>query len=267
MGLFLADVQLQLFRVNERFARVYGKPVEEYRGRTPYDFLPRVEADRLAAALRQVLDSGDPVLDMQVVGSSPVAPGRRRFSISLYRLHDADRAPIGIAGVATDVTIRQRAEREAAHTRRDLALLNEAGARIGNSLDLEITARQLLDVAVPHFCDLAAVDLYQALLTGDDDPVGSADGSAELRRVAVASAVSNGPESLGGEFAVMLSDVHRYPFGSTAAKALRTAQVQTVRTTCRHRGARRARRRHGRRALGARRGGGPVHPGGADGGP
>ncbi len=230
MGLFLADTRLQLFKVNERFARVYGKPVEEYRGRTPHDFLPRVEADRLAAALRQVLDSGDPVLDMQVVGSSPVAPGRRRFSISLYRLHDADRTPIGIAGVATDVTIRQRAEREAAHTRRDLALLNEAGARIGNSLDLETTARQLLDVAVPHFCDLAAVDLYQALLAGDDDPIGSADGSAELRRVAVASAVSGGPESLGGEFAVVVGDVHRYPFGSTAAKALRTAQVQTIRT-------------------------------------
>ncbi|MDI5967524.1 SpoIIE family protein phosphatase [Streptomyces sp. SL13] len=231
MGLFLADTRLKLFRVNERFARVYGKPVEEYRGRTPHDFLPRVEADRLAAALRQVLDGGDPVLDMQVVGTSPAAPGRRRFSISLYRLHDGLRSPIGVAGVATDVTIRQRDEREAAHTRRDLALLNEAGARIGGSLDLESTARQLLDVAVPHFCDLAAVDLYQALLAGDDDPIGSADGSAELRRVAAASAVSSGPESLGGEFAVLVGDVHRYPFGSTAARALRTAQVQTVSTT------------------------------------
>lgn len=228
MGLFLADTRMRLLRVNERFATVYGKPIEEYRGRTPYDFLPRVEADRLTAALRQVLDSGDPVLDMQVVGSSPVSPGRRRFSISLYRLHDTDRAPIGIAGVATDVTIRQHAEREAAHTRRDLALLNEAGTRIGNSLDLEITARQLLDVAVPHFCDLAAVDLYRELLGGDDDAVGSADGSAELRRVAVASAVSGGPDSMRGEFAVVLGEVHRYPFGSIAARALRTAQVQTV---------------------------------------
>ncbi len=231
MGVFIAGTDLRLLRVNERFAKVYGKPAAAYRGRTPHDFLPRVEADRLTAALRQVLDGGDPVVDMQVVGTSPVSPGRRRFSVSLYRLHEgADRRAVGIAGVATDVTIRQRAEREAAHTRRDLALLNEAGARIGNSLDLETTARQLLDVAVPHFCDLAAVDLYQALLTGDDDPVGSADGSAELRRVAVASAVSGGPERIGGEFAVVVGDVHRYPFGSTAARALRTAQVQTVST-------------------------------------
>jgi PAS domain S-box-containing protein len=230
MGLFLADADLKLCRVNERFARVYGKPPEEYRGRSPHDFLPRVEADRLLAAGRQVLQDGGPVLDMQVVGTSPAVPGRRRYSMSLYRLHDHRDRPIGIAGVATDVTIRQRAEREAAHTRRDLALLNEAGARIGNSLDLETTARQLLDVAVPHFCDLAAVDLYQALLKGDDDSAGATDGSAELRRVAVASAVSGGPESLGGEFAVVLGQVHRYAFGSTAARALRTAQAQTVST-------------------------------------
>ncbi|MEU6171042.1 SpoIIE family protein phosphatase [Streptantibioticus parmotrematis] len=234
MGLFLADADLRLFRVNERFAQVYGRPAEDYPGRTPHDFLPRVEADRLTAALRQVLDSGDPVLDMQVVGSSPVHRGRRRFSISLYRLHDADGAVIGVAGVATDVTTAQRAEREAAHTRRDLALLNEAGARIGNSLDLETTARQLLDVAVPHFCDLAAVDLYKALLSGDEDPVGTGDGSAELRRVAGASAVSGGPEELGGDEgdgAVPVGAVHRYAFGSVAARALRTGQVQSVSTS------------------------------------
>jgi PAS domain S-box-containing protein len=229
MGLFLADTDLRLIRVNERFAHVYGKPAQDYPGRTPHDFLPRVEADRLTAALRQVLDTGEPVVDMQVVGTSPGTPGRRRWAISLYRLTDPGGRPSGVAGVATDVTIRQRAEREAAHTRRDLALLNEAGTRIGNSLDLETTARQLLDVAVPHFCDLAAVDLYQALLTGDEDPVGSSDGSAEVRRVAGASAVSGGPDSLGVEKgSVSVGAVHRYPFTSPAAKALRTAQIQVL---------------------------------------
>jgi serine phosphatase RsbU (regulator of sigma subunit) len=57
--------------------------------------------------------------------------------------------------------------------RRALALLNAAGARIGNSLDLETTARELLDVAVPQFCDLASVDLYESVLAGDEPrPVG-----------------------------------------------------------------------------------------------
>ncbi|MGP3985290.1 ATP-binding SpoIIE family protein phosphatase [Streptomyces sp. 3N207] len=120
--------------------------------------------------------------------------------------------------------------------RRALALLNAAGARIGNSLDLETTARELLDVAVPQFCDLASVDLYESVLAGDEPrPVGpsvpedtedagfhQADtvrregpevrlaselprrrrgpiGSprGELRRVAFASAVSNTPYGYG----------------------------------------------------------------------
>ncbi|WP_369203003.1 SpoIIE family protein phosphatase [Streptomyces sp. PU-14G] len=120
--------------------------------------------------------------------------------------------------------------------RRALALLNAAGARIGNSLDLETTARELLDVAVPQFCDLASVDLYESVLAGDEPrPVGppgpdDADGfgdtgpargigaapghtprpelprrrreplgapRGELRRVAFASAVADAPYALG----------------------------------------------------------------------
>ncbi|MCZ9341593.1 PAS sensor protein, partial [Streptomyces sp. TRM76130] len=95
--------------------------------------------------------------------------------------------------LGTDITARRAAAREAAAARRNLALLNDAGARIGTSLDLETTARELLDVVVPGFCDLATVDLYQGLLTGDETPPGLADGSAELRRVAYASAVADVP--------------------------------------------------------------------------
>ncbi|MDX6311311.1 MAG: hypothetical protein QOF44_775 [Streptomyces sp.] len=244
MGFVLFDTDLKLLRVNERFADTFGRPVKDYRGRTPYDFLSRVEGDRLTAALRQVLESGDPVLNMMLVGtagdrSDPGGGGqssRRRWSMSLYRLHGGSGRPIGVAGLAQDVTGRQRAEREAAHTRRNLALLNEAGRRIGSSLDLEKTASELLDVAVPHFCDLASVDLYQSQLSGEEGPVGTADGSGEIRRVAFASAVSDAPVGLlppvkeGEDPApagpVSVGAVHRYPFSSPFASALRTAQTQ-----------------------------------------
>jgi PAS domain S-box-containing protein len=248
IGFFLVDAGLRMLRVNERFASTFGKTVADLRGTTAHDLLPRVEADRLSASLRQVLDSGEPVFDMQVVGTVPSAPGRRRWALSLYRLHSGSGRPIGVAGLAIDVTGRKRAEREAAHARRNLALLNEAGARIGNSLDLETTARELLAVAVPHFCDLASVDLYQALLRGEDllDAVGgggTADGSGELRRVAFASAVGDGraPASLpslgrgpssrpGAEGGppVQVGGLHRYPFSSQCAQALRTAQTRTL---------------------------------------
>lgn len=235
MGFVLFDTRLRLIRVNERFATVFGRATDGHRGRGPHDFLSRVEADRLSAALRQVLETGDPVLDMPLVGTVPGDPARRRWSMSLYRLHSGSGRPIGVAGLAMDVTGRQRAEREAAHARRNLALLNEAGARIGTSLDLETTARELLDVAVPHFCDLASVDLYQALLSGAEDLTGTTDGSGEVRRVAFASAVSDAPVVMAGDDDVIPADgpvqvgaVHRYRFSSASARALRTAQPQVL---------------------------------------
>ncbi|AOP49979.1 PAS sensor protein [Streptomyces lydicus] len=233
MGFTLFGTDLKLLRVNERFATVFGGPASKYRGCTPYDFLPRSEADRMTAALRRVLDTGEPVTEMQLVGLVAGEEERRRWSVSLYRLHGASGRPIGVAALAADVTGRRRAEREAANARRNLALLNEAGARIGNSLDLETTARTLLDVAVPQFCDLASVDLYQGLLAGDEAPPGMSDGSAELRRVAFASAVSDAPfaDAAGGSpegTPVAVGAVHRYPFNSPCAGALRTAQAQII---------------------------------------
>ncbi|WPO71648.1 SpoIIE family protein phosphatase [Streptomyces sp. KN37] len=222
-GFLLFGTDLRVQRANRRFAAVFGGGTEDHRGRTVHDYLPRHEADRMAAALKRVLETGDSVTDMQIVGPAPGSNDRRHWSINLYRVHSGSGRPIGVAGIGTDVTRRHAAAREAAHARRNLALLNEAGARIGNSLDLETTARELLDVAVPGFCDLASVDLYQGLLAGDETPPGLADGSAELRRVAFASAVADAPFPEGGA-PVDVGAVHRFAFTSPCADALRAAR-------------------------------------------
>ncbi|WP_405887827.1 SpoIIE family protein phosphatase [Streptomyces sp. NBC_01136] len=226
-GFLLIDTDLRVRRVNKRFASVFGGNVEGHRGRTVHDYLPRSEAERVAATLRRVLETGNSITDMHVTGFVPGSDERRHWSINLYRVHSGTGRPIGVAWLGTDITSRRAAAREAAAARRNLALLNEAGARIGNSLDLETTARELLDVVVPGFCDLATVDLYQGLLAGDETPRALADGSAELRRVAFASAVSDAP-FVGGPAPVAVGAVHHYPFNSTCADALRTARPQHV---------------------------------------
>ncbi|GLF94444.1 SpoIIE family protein phosphatase [Streptomyces yaizuensis] len=242
-GFLLFGTDLRVRRANQRFATVFGGAVDDHRGRTVHDYLSRSEADRMDASLRRVLETGEPAIDLQIVGAPPGGTERRHWSINLYRVHSAGGRPIGVAGVGHDVTRRQVAAREAASARRNLALLNEASARIGNSLDLETTARELLDVAVPGFCDLASVDLYQSLLTGDEAPPGRWDaprsgsyggGSAALRRVAFASAVSDSPlittpgcGSRGGT-PTAVGEVHRYTFNSPCANALRTARVQFI---------------------------------------
>ncbi|MFI1657632.1 SpoIIE family protein phosphatase [Streptomyces sp. NPDC020472] len=241
-GFLLFGTDLTVKRANRRFATVFGGEADDHRGRTVHDYLGRAEADRMTTALRKVLETGESVTDFQIVGAAPGARDRRHWSINLYRVHSGSGRPIGVAGLGIDVTRRHNAAREAASARRNLALLNEAGARIGNSLDLEATARELLDVAVPGFCDLASVDLYQGLLTGDEAPpgrwgnshdVGYGAGSAELRRVAFASAVSDTPlrtdEGNGpGPVPIEVGAVHRYPFNSPCAGALRTGRIRTV---------------------------------------
>ncbi|MFJ1745268.1 SpoIIE family protein phosphatase [Streptomyces sp. NPDC088116] len=241
-GFMLFGTDLRMQRVNDRFATVFGGAAGTHRGRTVYDYLSRPEAERMAGALARVLKSGEAVSDLQIVGTVPGESERRHWSVDLYRVHSGSGRPLGIAGVGTDVTRRHIAAREAASARRNLALLNEASARIGNSLDLETTARELLDVAVPGFCDLASVDLYQSLLTGEEAPPGrwgssgadSGGGSARLRRVAFASAVSDAPlagpggEDDDGYVPPEVGAVHRFPFSSTCASALRTGRVQAI---------------------------------------
>ncbi|MFF4545473.1 SpoIIE family protein phosphatase [Streptomyces sp. NPDC001435] len=226
-GFLLIDPDLRVRRANMRFASIFGGTPDDHRGKGVHDYLPRSEAERVAATLRRVLETGNSITDMHVTGFVPGSEERRHWSINLYRVHSGSGRPIGIAWLGTDITARRAAAREAAAARRNLALLNEAGARIGNSLDLETTARELLDVVVPGFCDLATVDLYQGLLAGDETPPGLADGSAELRRVAYASAVSDAP-FVGGGSPVAVGAVHHYSFNSPCAGALRTARPQNV---------------------------------------
>ncbi|WP_190620974.1 SpoIIE family protein phosphatase [Streptomyces venezuelae] len=241
-GFLLFGTDLTVQRANRRFTTVFGGAAEEHRGRTVHDYLPAHEADRMTEALRRVLDTGDSVTDLRITGATPRSRENRHWSINLYRVHGGSGRPIGVAGIGTDVTRRHLAAREAAGVRRNLALLNEAGHRIGNSLDLETTARELLDVTVPGFCDLAAVDLYQGLLLGDDDRPARPQGpgvpslpgqgpartpSAALRRVAFASAVSDAPLSGPGAL-VSVGDVHRYPAASPGALALRTARPRLI---------------------------------------
>ncbi|MFI6346485.1 SpoIIE family protein phosphatase [Streptomyces sp. NPDC050560] len=234
-GFLLFDRDLRVLRTNRRFASVFGGKAADHRGRTVHDYLPRAEADRLGAALRRVLDTGETVHDMQLIGPTPRSSERRHWSVNLYRVHSGSGTPIGVAGLATDVTRRHAAAREAALARRNLALLNEAGARIGNSLDLETTARELLDVTVPGFCDIASVDLYQGLLLGDETPQGqwgatggrTGAGSGALRRVAYASAVADAPFG-DGLPPVAVGAVHHFPFSSPNAGALRTARLRHI---------------------------------------
>lgn len=73
-GFVLFGMDFAVVRANQRFATVFGGAADDHRGRTVEDYLPRAEADRLSATLKRVLETGESVTDLQLVGTTPAAP-------------------------------------------------------------------------------------------------------------------------------------------------------------------------------------------------
>lgn len=71
-------------------------------------------------------------------------------------------------------------------TRDQLSWLNEAGLRIGTTLDLKTTAQELADFTVPRLADAAAVDLLESVLQGDEGRRPSGLGRPARRAMSVA---------------------------------------------------------------------------------
>ncbi|MES4889643.1 SpoIIE family protein phosphatase [Streptomyces sp. NPDC096012] len=97
---------------------------------------------------------------------------------------------------------------------------DEAGRRIGATLDVAGTAQELADVGTDDFADLVTVDLFESLLPdGDPCPPTSQTGGRVLRRVAQRSVAEDGPGA-----PVATGSTHTYPAGSAPDRALTAGQ-------------------------------------------
>ncbi|MFF3015642.1 SpoIIE family protein phosphatase [Streptomyces sp. NPDC057939] len=190
LGLAVLDTDLRYVLVNPMLVRINGLPAEEHLGRTPHEALPFLDTDVIEASMRQVLDTGVPLLDQYGVGRTPADPDREHaWSGSYYRLEDPRGRVIGVALVVVDVTDSHRAAREAAEARRRLDLIARASVTVGTTLDLGRTARELADLVVADLADLASVDILDSVLEGGATaPPGPGAGQALFMALAVAAA-------------------------------------------------------------------------------
>ncbi|MER7159153.1 SpoIIE family protein phosphatase, partial [Streptomyces lydicus] len=187
VGLGIYDTDLRLTWANTAFIREIGLPLKDFLGVRAEALYPDGEfvtegyPRTLDGVMQQVLDTGEPVLDLHFVGQQPSEPGPEHvWSCSYYRLLDARGQVIGVCEDAFDITDRYRAQRR-------LNLLVAAGRRIGTTLDMTVTAREMTEVAVPDFASLVAVDLVESVLAGEEP--GARDGALPtLVRVATRSA-------------------------------------------------------------------------------
>jgi PAS domain S-box-containing protein len=188
IGLGLLDTNLRYLLVNPALQRINGVSAADHVGRHPHDILPFLDVETIESALRHVLLTGTPMIDQYVVGRTPADPGHdHAWSASYYRLEAPSGRVIGVANSVVDVTERHEAMMEADRARHRLALIAEASARIGTSLEVEQTAQELVDVAVQDLADFAAVDVLDAVLAFRQAGV-SREGPELFRALAVASA-------------------------------------------------------------------------------
>ncbi|MGW0117247.1 SpoIIE family protein phosphatase [Streptomyces sp. NPDC003327] len=165
VGVAVFDTELRYVLVNPALERINGIPAERHVGRRVGEMLPESDATPLEAAARKVLATGTPLLAQQMVGRTPADPGAdHAWSVSLYRLEGAEGRVLGVAVSVIDVTERHRADAEADRSRRRLALIADASARVGTTLEVERTADELASVVVPEVADIAAVDVLDSVL-------------------------------------------------------------------------------------------------------
>ncbi|WP_433251984.1 SpoIIE family protein phosphatase [Actinomadura nitritigenes] len=187
-------------------ARLFGCPAAAAVGARLPELLGAASAEPLEAALKQAAAGRPwrgtlPLADGPLeVSCDPMAAGSGRTLVALTV------APPWAAG---------------------LELLNEAGRRIGSTLDLHRTAAEIVGVTVPRFADAGAIYVLESLLA-DGRPAtpaggaGGAHGPAVVRRLAIAFAEDD-PSGWAREFPV--NEVIVYPPDTPYAQCVGGARM------------------------------------------
>lgn len=200
IGLAFFDTELRYLQLNERLAEINGIPVEEHYGRTVPELLPDMSPE-VVTALRQVLHTGVPLVDIDVVGITPAEPHRpRNWVVSYFPVRLGDGTAIGLGAVVLETTDQRAAQQAlaesearlrealaAAEAARDrLAFLAQASLVLDSSLDYQATLDRVARLCVPFIGDSCVVDVFEdgglrRVGVAADDPA-RLDALIELRR-------------------------------------------------------------------------------------
>jgi PAS domain S-box-containing protein len=188
-GVAVLDEDLRFVWLNDALQSIGGLNRTRRLGRRLGEVQPGLPTESIETRMRQVLRTGKPAVDVEVLGRPAGDPDRdHAYSTSYFRLDDPVGRVLGVCCMIIDVTDRWRA-------RNGLALLGEASARIGGSLDPQQTAQDLADVAVPGLADLVTVDLLEWVLRESEPAPGLVAGRPPLRRAGQQSVRKGCPES------------------------------------------------------------------------
>ncbi|MEG4199983.1 PAS domain S-box protein [Microcoleus sp. Pol12A5] len=149
-GLLIFDRQLRYVQINEVLAQMNGVCVADHIGRSVREVLPEL-APTVEPMLQDILDTGKPILDYELVGETPKEPGIVRYwQASYYPLLDENGLVFGLGGIVIEITDRKRAEQKQARltaileATSDLVGVSDAA---GHSVYLNKAGQEMLGIS------------------------------------------------------------------------------------------------------------------------
>jgi PAS domain S-box-containing protein len=212
MSMSVFDPRQRYLRLNDTACKVMGVSEDVLLGRHFPDTVEEAEHTRgFNWHLRHVAETGRPIRYESFTGA-PSLNREHAWTTEMWPVRGASGEVTGVALAAFDNTEQYLA-------RQRLALLNEAAASIGTTLDVVRTTEEVVELLVPQFADFVSVDLLDWVL-GADEPPPVPRGEVVLRRVAHGSVHEGTPEA-----AVRLGDSDTYAPFSAPARALREGRA------------------------------------------
>ncbi|MGG6267250.1 hybrid sensor histidine kinase/response regulator [Leptolyngbya sp. AN03gr2] len=135
VGLCFNDTELRYVRINQQLAEINGASVEQHIGRTVRELLPEL-ADQIEPLYQQVIDSGEPLVNLEVTGTNPAQPGvMRTWLSSYYPLKDEVDRILGVNVVVQEITELKAQEAERQQAAEALKRSEERYRSLFNSID------------------------------------------------------------------------------------------------------------------------------------
>jgi PAS domain S-box-containing protein len=105
VGFAFVDTDLRYVRFNRALAAMNGSDPQTFIGKTVREVVPHL-ADQLEPLLRRVLNTNEPLLDLEVIGSGP--DEGRSWLEGFYPVRDARGVVLGVGVVVEEITARKR---------------------------------------------------------------------------------------------------------------------------------------------------------------
>ncbi|MHB8872796.1 MAG: sensor histidine kinase [Myxococcaceae bacterium] len=115
-GVAFFDRQMRYRFVNERLAALNGVPAEAHVGRTPAEVIPSFPVGLLEAPFRAALETGRPVLGVELSAGAPATPGEERHWRHHWYPVTSGGELIGVATLVEEVTDHRRASADLEHS-------------------------------------------------------------------------------------------------------------------------------------------------------